>query len=140
MKIRYSAPAGARAIGLALPLSAAADTRDELGVPFVELMPHVKKLRAELNLSAGQQARLDAWSAQAPEKRRELEAGTLKVREDLRTAILNGEGRLRREALKKTLAAKQTRLIEMRSLCTRMLRQTLTEEPFAKVVASDRAG
>lgn len=44
-----------------------------------------------------------------------------------------------RETLKKELAAKQTRLVEMRSLCTRMLRNTLTPEQFDKVVASYRA-
>ena len=41
--------------------------------------------------------------------------------------------------LKHTLAAQQTRLIEMRALCTRMLRQTLSNEQFAKVVASQKA-
>ena len=46
---------------------------------------------------------------------------------------------MQREALKQTLAAQQTRLVEMRALCTRMLRQTLTDEQFAKVVASYQA-
>ena len=45
-----------------------------------------------------------------------------------------------REELKKALAAKRTRLVAMRSLCTRMLRQTLNDEQFARVVASYRAG
>ena len=45
-----------------------------------------------------------------------------------------------REELKAELAAKMTRLVEMRALCTRMLRNTLTEEQFAKVVAAYRAG
>lgn len=37
-------------------------------------------------------------------------------------------------------AEQQARLIEMRRLCTRMLRQTLDDDQFAKLVASDRAG
>ena len=62
------------------------------------------------------------------------------TREQLRDAILSGAHRLQRETLKKQLAAQQTRLIEMRSLCARMLRQTLDAEQYARVVASYRAG
>jgi hypothetical protein len=123
---------------LALPSVASAD--GELGRPIVELMPQVKKLRAELGLNAEQQAALDAWIAEAPKKRKQLEAETLQIKQQLRDAILDGSDRLTREALKQALAEKQTRLIEMRSLCTRMLRQTLDEEQFARVVASYRAG
>jgi hypothetical protein len=109
-----------------------------LAAPIVELMPHVKQLRAELDLTAEQNATLDSWLAEAPAKRQALEAETIAVRKQLREAILNGESRLRREELKKELAAKETRLIEMRSLCTRMLRDTLTQDQFARVVARYR--
>jgi hypothetical protein len=110
-----------------------------LAAPIVELMPHVKQLMTELNLNAEQVATLDSWLADAPAKRKALEAEAAAVREQLREAILNGESRLKREQLKNALAAKETRLIEMRSLCTRMLRNTLTPEQFDRVVAQYRA-
>ena len=89
-----------------------------------------------MGLNAEQNATLDAWIAEAPEKRKELERETVDVRTALREAILSGAPRLQREALKTELAAKNTRLIEMRSLCARMLRDTLSEAQFAHVVAS----
>lgn len=125
--------------GLCIPLHATADTA-ELGAPIVELMPHFEKLAAELGLTAEQRATIDAWVAEAPLKRKQMEAETVALRAQLRDAILDGADRMTRENLKKELAAKQTRLIEMRSLCTRMLRQTLTADQFARVVASYRAG
>jgi len=123
------------ALTLLLPQVALAST-DELAEPIVNLMPHVQKLRSELGLNAEQNATLDAWIAEAPEKRKELERETVDVRTALREAILSGAPRLQREALKTELAAKNTRLIEMRSLCARMLRDTLSEAQFAHVVAS----
>ena len=84
--------------------------------------------------------RLAAWQAEAPAKRKELEAQALATRAELGEAILNGADGIHREALKKRLAEQQTRPIEMRSLCTRMLRQTLNEDQFARVIASYRAG
>ena len=126
------------AIGLSLPMLANAEN-GELGPPIIELMPHVKKLAAELDLNAEQQSKLAAWKADAPLKRKALEAETLKTRTRLREAILQGADRMQREQLKRQLAAQQTRLIEMRSLCARMLRQTLTAEQFEKVVASYEA-
>ncbi len=127
------------ALGLGIPMLASADS-PELGAPVVELMPHVGKLGEALNLTAEQQTRLAAWKAEAPARRKVLEAETLATRAQLREAILSGADRMQREALKKQLAEQQTRLIEMRSLCTRMLRQTLDADQFAKVVASYRAG
>ena len=126
------------AIAMSLPMLASAQD-SELGAPIVELMPHVNKLAAELGLNAEQQAKLAAWKADAPLKRKALEAETRQTRQQLRDAILQGAERMQREALKQTLAAQQTRLVEMRALCTRMLRQTLTDEQFAKVVASYQA-
>lgn len=126
------------AIGMSLPMLANAGD-SELGAPIVELMPHVNKLAGELDLNAEQQRKLAAWKAEAPLKRKALEAETRNTRKQLRDAILQGADRMRREQLKQTLAAQQTRLIEMRSLCTRMLRQTLTTTQFAQVVASYQA-
>lgn len=76
--------------------------------------------------------------AEAPAKRKQLEQETLAIRAELREAILKPEIRIRRDALKKELAEKQTRLIEMRSLCTRMLRDTISAELFDKVVSTYR--
>lgn len=137
MKLPAFAIGSILALGLALP--PAVNATDELGAPIVELMPHVKTLAAELQLSPEQRARIDAWAAEAPVKRRQLEAETRALRQQLRDAILDGADRLTREDLKQQLAAKQTRLIEMRSLCTRMLRDTLDDAQFARVVASYRA-
>ena len=126
------------AMFLGIPMLANAQA-PTLGDPIVALMPHVAKLGDALELNDQQQARLAAWKAEAPQRREALEAAALATREQLRDAILNGAERMRRETLKKQLAAQRTRLIEMRSLCTHMLRQTLTDEQFAKVVASYRA-
>ena len=127
------------AIAIALPSFASAEEID-LGTPIVSLMPHLKKLRTELNLDEKQNVTIDNWIAEAPAKRKEMESEVIALREQLRDAILDGSERIHREELKKLLADKNTRLIEIRSLCTRMLRNTLNAEQFAKVVASYRAG
>lgn len=139
MKFPLLIVAAALTAALAFPLSANPDIV-ELGVPIVELMPHVEKLRGELQLTGEQAARIDAWVAEAPDKRKQLEGSTLRLRMELRDAILNNTDRLTRETLKRDLAARQTRLIEIRVLCTRMLRQTLNTAQFDRVVASYRAG
>jgi hypothetical protein len=126
------------ALGAALPMAANA-AKDDLGAPIVELMPHFKALRADLNLNAEQNATIDAWIAEAPTKRAEMEEEMRVIRSELRDAILNGDSRLRREELKQQLAAKELRLVEMRSLCARMLRTTLDQEQYARVVARYRA-
>ncbi|MGB0720993.1 MAG: hypothetical protein ACPGU7_01245 [Gammaproteobacteria bacterium] len=107
--------------------------------PIVALMPIVKELRAELNLNADQNASLDAWLAEAPAKRKSLEGEVAALRSELRDAILDGSTRMQRDDLKARLAAKETRLIEMRSLCTRFLRNTLDKDDFDRVVATYRA-
>lgn len=127
------------ALGLGTPMLADAEA-SELGTPVVALMPHVSKLEGALDLNAEQKARLAAWRAEAPARRKALEAEALATRAQLREAILGGADRMQREALKRRLAEQRNRLIEMRSLCTRMLRQTLNADQFAKVVASYRAG
>lgn len=123
---------------LAVPFVASAD-RTQLGEPIVELMPHVKELRAQLGLTARQVATLDAWIVAAPARRRALETEALRTRQALRDAILAGADRMTHDDLKSRLAATQTRLVEMRSLCVRMLRQTLNEDQFARVVARYQA-
>ena len=127
------------AIAIAFPTFVSAEEID-LGTPIVALMPHLKKLRTELDLNKQQNATIDSWIAEAPAKRKDIELEVIALRKQLRDAILDGSERIHREGLKKQLAEKNTRLIEMRSLCTRMLRNTLNEEQFGKVVTSYRAG
>lgn len=126
------------------PLTGATETvvstaSTELAAPIIALMPHVKALRAELNLSAEQNQTIDAWLAEAPAKRQSLEKETVAVRAQLRNALLERAPRTEREALKTTLAEQEKRLTEMRSLCARMLYKTLDSEQYAKVVARYRA-
>jgi hypothetical protein len=125
------------AVSFALPMSANADNR-ELAAPVIELMPHLKKLRTDLNLNDDQNKVIDNWLAEAPIKRKELEAQTIEVRAKLREALLNRDERMVRDRLKKELQEMNTRLIEMRSLCARMLHDTLTDEQYTKVVDSYR--
>lgn len=139
MKIKHIIISSALALIVATPFTAVADT-SELGAPIVQLMPHFKEIRAQLNLNTDQNTTIDDWLAAAPAKRKAMENETIAVRQQLRDAILDGAPRIKREALKGQLAEKQTRLIEMRSLCTRMLRDTLNKEQFSKVVKNYRAG
>ncbi len=127
------------AIAIAFPVFVSAEEID-LGTPIVSLMPHLKKMRTELDLDKNQNATIDNWIAEAPAKRKALESEVISLHKQLRNAILDGSERIHREKLKKQLAEKNTRLIEMRSLCTRMLRNTLNKEQFDKVVSSYRAG
>jgi hypothetical protein len=139
MKLTKIATSSIIAIAIAFPAFVSAEEID-LGTPIVSLMPHLKKLRTELHLDKAQNTTINNWIAEAPAKRKALESEVVTLRKQLRDAILDGSERIHREELKKQLAAKNTRLIEMRSLCTRMLRNTLNEEQFDKVVSSYRAG
>lgn len=139
MKISTIVMSSVIAISMALPSFVSAEEID-LGTPIVKLMPHLKKLQSEFNLNENQIATIDNWIAEAPAKRKAVEAEVIALRKQLSDAILDGSERITRERLKKKLAGKSTRLIEMRSLCTRMLRNTLNKEQFDKVVASYRAG
>lgn len=139
MKFSKIAMSSIVAIAIAFPTFVNAEEID-LGTPIVSLMPHLKKMRAELHLDKQQNTTINNWIAEAPAKRKELESEVVTLRKQLRDAILDGSERIHREELKKKLAAKNTRLIEMRSLCTRMLRNTLNAEQFDKVVSSYRAG
>jgi len=135
MKLRNTVLAAAM---LAMvPLSA--QSGETAGSPIVELMPHVKQLRPSLGLNAQQDRVIDSWIAEAPARRKAMEAEMLELRAQMREAILSNRSRMVRERLKARLADKQSRLIEMRALCARMLRNTLTAEQFARVVESYRA-
>jgi hypothetical protein len=137
MRFPAIALASALALAIALPMNASAEMR--LGDPVVQLMPHVKKLRDSLNLDAEQNRAIDNWLAEAPAKRKQLEAENRALRTQMREAILNNENRLMREGIKSLIAQNEMRLMEMRALCTRFLRSTLNQEQFGKVVASYRA-
>lgn len=137
MNIRSVIAGSALSLMLSFPLAASAEC--DLGAPVIELMPHLKELRAELNLNEEQNQTLDNWIAEAPAKRKQLAQETCMVREKLRDALLSRDTRLNREELKADLADKQTRLVEMRSLCARMLHDTLTPEQYDKVVERYRA-
>jgi len=128
--------AAALVAGFSLPVASMAADRSELPTPIVELMPHVQKLGGELNLTAEQKKALDAWMAEAPAKREALEDEYLAIRAELREAILNRDDRLKREGLIAHLAEKNKQLIQMRSLCARMLNETLNDEQYRKVVES----
>lgn len=107
----------------------------ELAAPIINLMPLVKELRDELKLDEKQTKAIDAWVAEAPAKRKELTLKIVEVRAELREALLNREDRIKREKLKFELSEANRRLIELKSLCARMLHNTLTDEQYAKVVA-----
>lgn len=111
----------------------------ELGQPIIELMPHFKKLRTDLQLNASQDKVVDAWLAEAPKKRKELMQEAMEVKAELREALLTRADRLKREDLKAELNGKMNRIIEMRSLCARMLHKTLTEEQYRSVVDAYKA-
>ena len=138
MKIAHLIATSILAASFAFPVASVADNR-ELAAPVIELMPHLKKLRTELELDDAQNAVIDNWLAEAPIKRKELEAQTIEVRAKLRDALLNRDERMVRDRLKKELQEMNTRLIEMRSLCARMLHTTLTDDQYAKVADSYRA-
>jgi len=132
----------AAVLAMALPLSGNA-AEAVLNTPVVSLMPHVKQLHASLGLTDQQASKIDNWIAEAPAKRKQLEGQMRQLREQMREAILNNESRLVREDLKSQIAETEMRLIEMRQiemrvLCVRMLRNTLNDKQFAKVVASFR--
>lgn len=107
--------------------------------PVVELMGIVTEMRSELSLNPEQNARLDNWIAEAPAKRRQLEAEARGLRIELRDNILLGLSNFERQQLKAKLAEKEMLLIEMRNVCTNFLRDTLDADDFKRVVETYRA-
>jgi hypothetical protein len=116
------------------PLMAQAAAQD-LPFPIIELMPQVKKLTesGKLQLNTEQKKIIDDWMASAPAKRKAIEADYVKLRQDLRMAILNNKDRIEREKLTSELLAKEEELIKMRSLCHRMLIKELTPNQYDMV-------
>lgn len=119
---------------LATAAPSMADTKSELAKPIIGLMKHLKAVRKDLKLTEKQDIILDNWMAEAPKRRHELEQEVLDLREELRVALINRDTRLKREELKKKLSEANIRLIEVSSLCARMLHNTLTKEQYAIVV------
>lgn len=109
-------------------------TATELASPIVSLMPIVIGIRDELDLNDAQNKTIDAWLAEAPGNKKKLQQDVLKIRADLRAAILDLSSRIQRDELKVQLNQVNTRLIELSSLCIRMLHDTLTTEQYARVV------
>ena len=106
----------------------------ELSAPLIELMPAFKKVRKELMLDEEQAKAIDAWMNAAPAKKQELKENIVAVRAELRDALITRATRIKREELKFNLSEANRRLIELQSLCARMLHKTLTKEQYAKVV------
>ncbi len=127
------------ALAIALPFQAFAVQQD-LPFPIVELIPHMKQLTqsGKLQLNDEQKQTIDNWVAEAPKKRKEVEAQYVEIRQQLRDAILDNADRVKREALIKELQHKDDELIKMRSLCNQMLIKTLTPEQRQLVVQAYR--
>lgn len=136
MKIKTLLVTSLLALSLSPSLSFAENTdHSELAQPVIKLMPHFIAMRDDLKLTTEQATTIDGWIKSAPQKRKELAQEAINIRAELREALLNRDTRIKRDALKSKLAATNTRLIEMSSLCARMLHKTLTKEQYAKVVA-----
>jgi hypothetical protein len=107
----------------------------DLPAPIIELMPQVKQLvqSGKLQLNAEQKKVLDDWMANAPAKRKAIEAEYVQLRQELRTAILDNKDRIEREKLTSALLAKEEELIKMRGVCHRMLVKELTPAQFDMV-------
>ena len=135
MKIKQLFISSLLAVALTAPALADKMPMDELASPLIELIPAFKKVRADLKLDEKQNKAVDAWMAEAPAKKKELKQKVLVIRAELREALLNRETRTKRDALKGELEQATSRVIEMQSLCARMLHKTLTKEQYAKVVA-----
>ncbi|MGD9887688.1 MAG: Spy/CpxP family protein refolding chaperone [Halothiobacillaceae bacterium] len=105
----------------------------ELSAPIIELIPIVKKMTPELNLSAEQQAKLKTWMDSAPAKRQALEAEVLDMRKQLRAAILSGANDTVRQDLLKQIGQKETELLTMRSKCGDFVRELLTPAQYTQV-------
>lgn len=138
MKIKQLFISSLLAVSLSAPALADEMSMDELSSPIISLMPALKEIRADLKLDEKQIKAVDAWLAEAPGKKKEQNIKVLKVRAELREALLNRDPRTKRDALKVELEQATSKVIEMQSLCARTLNKTLTKEQYAKVVAQYR--
>lgn len=136
MKFQQAIITSLLALVLAAPAMAekAAANATVLADPIVSLMPSFKALRDELKLNEEQAKTIDTWTTNAPQKYKELEQEAVAIRAELQEALLTRASRFDREQLKFKYSEANRRLIEMKSLCVRMLNNTLTEEQFNKVV------
>jgi len=122
------------AISLSTPVLAKVNNFDELASPIIALMPAFKEVRDQLKLNDEQAKTIDAWLAEAPKKKKELKLEVIAVRSELREALLSRDSRIKRDALKTKLNDANSRLIEMSSLCARMLTKTLSKEQYSMIV------
>ncbi|MCF6194092.1 MAG: hypothetical protein L3J46_07145 [Kangiellaceae bacterium] len=135
MKIKQLFISSLLVASLSAPAFADEIAMDELASPLITLIPAFKKVRDDLKLDEKQNKTVDAWMTEAPAKKKNLKKEVLAIRAELRAAILNRDTRTKRDALKVKLGQATSRVIEMQSLCARMLHNTLTKEQYAKVVA-----
>lgn len=132
-------------LGLGLVLSlgihglAHAEPAVQLASPIVELVPIVKMQADTLHLSPEQKAKLDAWMAEAPAKRKAVEQEQIELRTKLRAAILTLNSEDERKTLTEQITANEAKLLGMRAKCVEFIRNMLTVEQFDKVVATYKA-
>lgn len=136
MNIKMTMAASVLALAGFFP-TAQAEPAIVLSSPVVELVAIAKS--AELGLSDEQKAKLAAWIAEAPAKRKAVENEQIRLRAELRAAILDGKPADERQALIDKIASNEAQLLTMRSKCTDFLRGLLTAEQFDKVVAAYKA-
>ncbi|MEW5837699.1 MAG: hypothetical protein AB1717_02570 [Pseudomonadota bacterium] len=133
------------ALGLGLSLllgvqsAAWAEPPVQLASPIIELVPIVKSQGEQLGLSADQKAKLEAWMADAPAKRKAVEQEQLELRSKLRAAMLAMNADDERNTLIEKITANEAKLLSMRAKCVDFLRGLLTAEQFNKVVAAYKA-
>ena len=138
MKITKLVVTSLLAVALSAPALAEKLSTAELATPLIELVPAFKKVRSELKLNEKQNKAVDAWMAEAPAKKAELKQNVLMARSELREALISRDSRAKRDELKDKLADANRKVIEMESLCARMLYTTLDEEQYTIVVAQYR--
>ncbi len=138
MKIKHILIPSVLAAALSTPALADKLPTAELASPLIELIPAFKEVRTELKLDEKQSKTVDAWMAEAPAKKKELRQNVLMARSELREALIRRESRIKRDELKLKLEEANRKVIELESLCARMLHTTLTKEQYAKVIAQYR--
>lgn len=138
MKLQKMLITSLLAVAISTPAFAEKAPTTELAAPLIELIPAFKKVRTELNLDEKQSKTVDNWMKEAPAKKEELRQEVITVRNELREALINRDPRATRDALKLKLESANRRLIEMQSLCARMLHNTLNKEQYKKVIEQYR--
>ncbi|MEF3192737.1 MAG: hypothetical protein K6346_00725 [Halothiobacillaceae bacterium] len=127
-------------LALTLPLTPVmAEPAIQIAGPVIELMPIVKTKADELKLSADQKAKLEAWMADAPAKRKAIEQEQVELRMKLRQAMLSLNADTERQELIDKITANEAKLLTMRAKCVDFLRTLLTAEQFDKMVAAYKA-